>query len=140
MISQKLSSYFNYNSFKTKGLTLLIEHAPCCILSFAAGFIGISALNHNPVLELGFAMGGAIIGEYVGHKFFVKSHTHKGTGLKSFTKRYSVALAFGLASWGVHQALFHEHQDPIEREWQFHHHDHDHKHDHPHFHPYSPVS
>jgi hypothetical protein len=103
-----LRSKFNLSAIKTKGLTLLIEHAPCCILSFAAGFIGISILNHNPILELGFAIGGAIIGEHIGHKYFVKNHTHK-PGWKSKAKRYGASIAFGLASWGVHQAAFHDH-------------------------------
>jgi hypothetical protein len=56
-----LHSHFSLASVKTKGLTLAIEHAPCCLLSFAAGFIGIAALNHNPVIELGFAIGGAFM-------------------------------------------------------------------------------
>lgn len=98
------------SALKTKGLTLLIEHGPCCILSLAAGFIGISAFNHNPALELAFAFGGAIAGEYIGHKLFDKKHTHK-PGWKSKAKRYGLALVFGLASWSVHQAVFHNKED-----------------------------
>ena len=104
---QSLIPHFNLSAIKTKGLTLLIEHAPCCILSFAAGFVGIAAINHNPILELSFALGGALVGEHIGHKYFSKKHEHKG--LASNIKRYSIALAFGIASWGVHQALFHDH-------------------------------
>lgn len=106
---EKLAPYFNLTVLKTKGFTLLIEHAPCCILSFAAGFIGIAALNHNPLLELGFALGGALIGEHIGHKYFSKNHEHKG--IVSNLKRYGLAISFGLASWGVHQTFFHDNHD-----------------------------
>lgn len=102
---------FNLKAIKTKALTLLIEHGPCCILSFAAGFIGLPFLNHNPMVELGFAFGGAIAGEYIGHKYFEKNHTHK-LGWKATVRRYGLSLVFGLASWGVHQVAFHE--DPTE--------------------------
>jgi hypothetical protein len=104
---QSLRLPFSLSAVKTKGLTLAIEHAPCCILSFAAGFIGLPMLTHNPVIELGFAVGGAVAGEHIGHRLFSK-HTH-GSGLGSAVKRYGIALAFGLASWGAHQALFHDH-------------------------------
>lgn len=101
---------FNMSAIKTKGLTLLIEHAPCCLLSLAAGFIGLSAFNHNPVLELGFALGGAVVGEHIGHKYFAKKHTHK-PGWKSQAKRYGLSLLFGLTSWGGHQVAFHDDHD-----------------------------
>jgi hypothetical protein len=105
---------FNINSIKTKGLTLLIEHSPCCLLAFAAGFLGLPLLNHNPAIELGFAVAGAFIGEYIGHNYLFKkscqSHSHD-EGLKGRMKRYGLALAFGLASWGLHQAFLHEPAD-----------------------------
>jgi len=111
----------------------LIEHAPCCILSFAAGFIGLPILNHNPIVELGFAFGGAVAGEYIGHKYFVKNHTHK-PGWKSTVRRYGLSLVFGLASWGVHQAVFHDHahdhthSHALEQQLPAHEcHEHDHK-------------
>lgn len=105
---RKLRTRFNLSAIKTKGLTLLIEHGPCCLLSAAAGFIGVSTFNHNPILELGFALGGAVAGEYLGHKYFAKN-CHHGAGWKSTAKRYGLSLMFGLASWGVHQAVFHDH-------------------------------
>jgi hypothetical protein len=122
-----LKTHFNLRSVKTKGLTLLIEHGPCCILSVAAGFIGLPMLAHNPVLELGFAIGGAFTGEYIGHRLFHrKSEGHKPP--VSRWRRYGVALAFGLASWGIHQAVFHKDAHPHDH--HEHHHHHDHKHDH----------
>lgn len=93
-------------SFKTRGLTLLIEHSPCCILSFAAGLVGISFLNHNPMLELGFALGGAVVGERIGHHIFHKGEHHHH-GWKDTARRYGLSLMFGLASWGVHQQFLH---------------------------------
>ncbi|MCS5596320.1 MAG: hypothetical protein VYC19_11380 [Pseudomonadota bacterium] len=102
-----LRSHFSFASAKSKALTLAIEHAPCCLLSFAAGFVGIAALNHNPLIELGFAIGGAFIGDHVSHRYFNKncqtSQTKWGRA-----KRYSLTLCFGLASWGAHQMLFHD--------------------------------
>lgn len=115
-----LKTHFNLRSLKTKGLTLLIEHLPCCILSVAAGFIGLPLLNHNPVIELGFAIGGAITGEYVGHKYFLK-HKHPETTMHQF-RRYGLSLLFGLASWGLHQKLFHHHHDEDHHHKE--HHDH----------------
>jgi hypothetical protein len=114
---------FNMQSLKTKGLTLLIEHSPCCILSFGAAMIGVPFLRHNPVIELGFAIGGAIVGEHIGHKYFHKhtgahdahGHSHEKEGWRGLCVRYGLALTFGLASWGVHQVYFHDHG---------HHHDH----------------
>lgn len=101
---------FNMASIKTKGVALIIEHAPCCILSVAAGLIGVSSLNHNPVLELGFAVGGAITGEYLGHKYFFKNCQHDSVSDKiAVIKRYGIALSFGLLTWGAHQIIFHDH-------------------------------
>jgi len=42
-----IGAHFNLASLKSKGTALIIEHAPCCILSFAAGSLGVSILNHN---------------------------------------------------------------------------------------------
>ena len=108
--TKNLKNAFNLRSMGTKALTLTIEHAPCCILSFAAGFVGLPLLNHNPTIELGFALGGAVIGEHIGHKLFSKNHSH-GHGWGSKIKRYGLALSFGVASWGVHQTFFHDHQN-----------------------------
>lgn len=101
--SQKRSGFFSLQNLKTKGLSLLIEHSPCCILSFVAGFVGISFLNHNPVIELGFALGGALLGEYIGHKIFHR-HTHCHNNA---LRRYAIALAIGLVSWALHQVFIH---------------------------------
>lgn len=105
---RKLRMQFNLQAVKTKGLTLMIEHAPCCLLSIVGGLVGVSAFNHNPVLELGFALGGAVVGEYIGHKYFAKNCTHK-SDFRTTAKRYGLSLAFGLASWGAHQAFLHDH-------------------------------
>lgn len=105
-----LTQHFNLESFKTKGLTLLIEHAPCCLLSFGAGFIGISVLAHNPILELGFALGGAFLGDHIGHKYFNKDCCKDGKKTNRL-RRYSLAFCFGMASWGAHQLLFHDHSE-----------------------------
>lgn len=103
-----LRSHFSLASIKTKGLTLAIEHSPCCLLSFAAGFIGVAALHHNPLLELGFAIGGALIGDHVAHKYIKKDCVHNHTNWGK-VKRYSLSVCFGLASWGAHQLLLHDH-------------------------------
>lgn len=103
-----LKQHFNARAFKTKSLTLLIEHGPCCILSFAAGLVGLSGLAHNPLLELCFAFAGALGGEYLGHRLFHRGgHDHGGAGSAKTLRRYGLALVFGMASWGVHQAVFH---------------------------------
>ncbi len=122
----KLRQAFNFHGLKSKALALTIEHAPCCILSAAAGFIGIPLLNHNPPIELAFAIVGAFAGEYIGHRWLHPKHQTPDT-LKGAVMRYSIALAIGLAIWGIHQKLFH------------HPHDHEHeKHNHKHEceHPY----
>ena len=113
-----IAAHFNKESLKTKGFTLLLEHSPCCLLIFGAGVLGAySAFNHNPVLEFGFAVGGAIAGEHFGHKWFHKEccidETWRGT-----VKRYSMALCFGVASWGAHQVLLHDHNDTEEHNHQ----------------------
>lgn len=105
-----IQQHFNARTVKTKGLTLLIEHGPCCILSLAAGFVGLPWIAHNPMLELGFAMGGAIIGEYVGHRLF-HTHSHAADSAARTARRYGLSVLFGLASWGVHQVAFHKPHD-----------------------------
>lgn len=103
---------FNGASIKTKALTLLIEHSPCCLLSVAAGFIGIPGMAHNPAIELALAIGGAIIGETVGHRLFhKKSAESRAEGYKKTLRRYGLSCLFGLASWGVHQTLLHKGSD-----------------------------
>ncbi len=106
---------FNLRSISARGLGLAIEHLPCCILTVVAASIGIPFLSHNPVLELGFAVGGAMIGEYVGHKYIFNKHcghsSHQHEGRKDTAKRYAIALAIGLTTWGAHQAFFHKHSD-----------------------------
>lgn len=105
-----LRQHFNLHSVKTKGLTLLIEHGPCCILSFSAGLIGLPGLNHNPVLELGFALGGAVVGEFAGSRLFHK-HAHAHEAMGRTLRRYGLSLLFGVASWGVHQKFMHQDHD-----------------------------
>jgi hypothetical protein len=106
-----LSNHFNWASFKSKSLTLLIEHSPCCLLSFASGFLGVSVLNHNPVLELGFALSGALIGDHIGHKYFNQDCCKDDKKSENKLRRYALALSFGLASWGAHQMFFHDHDE-----------------------------
>lgn len=105
--AETLRRTFNLRSLKTKALTLLIEHGPCCIFSLVAGAVGLPFLNHNPALEMGFALGGAVVGEYIGHRLF---HKHEGGQSHMPTwKRYGLSLMFGVASWGAHQILLHDH-------------------------------
>ncbi len=92
---------------KAQTLALTIEHAPCCLLTAVAASIGLPLLRHNPLIELGFAMGGALIGEFVGHRYILR-HTHCET-VRHVWQRYLIALAIGLITWGLHQILFHEH-------------------------------
>lgn len=107
-----LKPTFNIRSLSARGLGLAIEHLPCCLLTVVAASIGIPFLSHNPALELGFAVGGAMIGEYIGHKYiFNKQCAHGGHGhesRKDTAKRYAIALAIGLTTWGAHQAFFHK--------------------------------
>ena len=105
-----LAGKLTFNRIKKTSLTLTIEHAPCCLLSFGAGFIGIPFMYHNPVLELGFAMGGAMAGEYIGHKYLCRPANEQPFSKKhSIVRRYGLSLIFGVASWGAHQVLFHDH-------------------------------
>lgn len=97
--------------FRRRGVALVLEHMPCCILSFVAGFVGVSVLHHNPVLELGFAIGGALVGEKLAHKFFLTQENcpcddnHNSDNYK--IKGYSLAIAIGVSSWAIHQVLVH---------------------------------
>lgn len=105
---------FNLRSVSARGLGLAIEHLPCCLLTVAASMIGIPFLSHNAALELGFAIGGALIGEYVGHKYFFKKSCGDGTHTHSHTaRRYAIALAIGLATWGAHQVFLHHDHDSV---------------------------
>ncbi len=100
-----LRKHFNVRALTIKGATLLAKEIPCVALAGAAGFIGIPGLSHNPVLELGIALGGAVAGEYVGGKIF-KSCVHE-KGWKAQARRYGLSLVFGVATWGLHQKLLH---------------------------------
>lgn len=106
---------FNLRSLSARGLGLAIEHLPCCILTVVAASIGIPFLSHNPLLELGFAVGGAMIGEYVGHKYIFNKHCghggHSHESRNAVAKRYAIALAIGLTTWGAHQLFFHKQTD-----------------------------
>lgn len=106
--TSRLPAAFNMKNMKKKSIAFLIEHSPCCILSFAAGFIGLPMLAHNPPIELCFAIFGAIIGEYIGHRIFHKhdSCSHDACA-RAVIRRYGLSLLIGLASWGAHQTLFH---------------------------------
>lgn len=128
---QHINVKFNASALKTKGLSLLIGHGPCCGLSFVAGLMAIPGFSHNPLIELCFALGGAAAGEYVGHKYFVKEHAHK-SGWKPTAKRYGLSLLFGLAAWGVHQAVFHNHDHDHDHATEHHQHTTDKCHDHDH--------
>lgn len=99
---------FDRRHLPAKGLALLIEHLPCCILSMVAASIGLPFMRHNPVIELGFAVFGAIFGEWIGHKYFLKNHTHDH-GLRATFMRYGFALSLGLTTWWLHQIFFHHH-------------------------------
>ena len=97
-------------ALKQSGLTLVIEHSPCCLLAFVAGFIGISFLYHNPVLELGFAMGGAVIGKRIGQKYFQTQccdDTRPLPYIGLTVKDCGFAFVFGGISWALHQILVH---------------------------------
>lgn len=97
--------------FRRRSVPLIIEHLPCCVLSFLAGFVGVAFLHHNPVLELAFAIGGALIGEKLAHKFFLTQENcpcddnHSSSKYK--LKGYALAITIGVISWGIHQIFFH---------------------------------
>lgn len=103
-------------NFRNKAITQVIEHLPCCLLSAGAGLIGLSALNHNPMLELGFALGGAIAGEHIGHNLAKKFNWEHDCGgplaskkIIGIPKDYLIAISIGLITWGGHQVFFHDH-------------------------------
>ena len=90
-----------------RALALIIEHTPCCLLTILAASIGLPLLRHNPLIEFGFAIGGALVGEYIGHRYILR-HTHPETPAHK-RQRYMIALAIGLTTWAIHQILFHQH-------------------------------
>ncbi|MES2729627.1 MAG: hypothetical protein V4621_05970 [Pseudomonadota bacterium] len=92
---------------KSRSLALLIEHMPCCLLTAVAASVGLPLLRHNPPLEFAFAIGGAMIGEFIGHRYILQ-HDHPETKAHR-GQRYMIALAIGLITWGLHQLLFHKH-------------------------------
>ncbi len=108
---KSLSRIFNWHGMSGKAIALVLEHLPCCLLSIGAAAVGIPFLNHNTYLELGFAIGGAIAGEYIGHKYIFKKHCD-GHAATPAGRRYAIALAIGLTTWGAHQVFLHE---PAER-------------------------
>lgn len=107
-----LPASFSARNLKSKSIAFLIEHSPCCLLSFAAGFVGLPMLYHNPRIELAFAIVGAVLGEYLGHRWFHKDGScHHETCIRGVMRRYAFSLLIGLASWGLHQKLFHHAHD-----------------------------
>lgn len=107
-----LPAALNWRQVKTKSIAFIIEHSPCCLLSFAAGFIGLPMLYHNPRIELAFAIFGAVFGEWLGHRLFHKHDScHHDTCIRGTLRRYAISLLIGLASWGLHQQLFHHRHD-----------------------------
>lgn len=117
---RRLRSIFNWHGMSGKAIALVLEHLPCCLLSVAAAAVGIPFLNHNTLLELGFAIGGAIAGEYIGHKYIFKKYCADHTA-EPAARRYAIALAIGLTTWGAHQIFLHE---PAERHASAHDHGH----------------
>lgn len=93
----------------TRGVTLVASHIPCCGVAFGMAATGM-AVTHNPTIELALAVGGAIAGDEIGHRIF-KAKCCVENGTKSLIKRYGIAACIGVASWGVHQAYFHDHDD-----------------------------
>lgn len=98
---------FDRRHLPAKSLALLIEHAPCCLLSVAAASLGLPFFNHNPVLEFAFALAGAVAGEWIGHRFILKAHLHSHP--HGLLRRYGLALGIGLATWALHQVFVHGH-------------------------------
>ena len=107
-----------------KTAAVAIEHLPCCGISFATGFLPhaslfgmqLHALNHNPGLEFGMMVAAAVGCEYAfNHRFCrnAKAITGASPHFKKHdtAKRYALALSIGLASWGIHQKLFHHHHE-----------------------------
>ena len=107
MKPSNLRAVFNWESIKSKGLSLFIKEVPCLGLSFASA-LGVSNFNHDPCVELAVAIGVAIGFEYIEHKYFPQIQPLiSGFGPLSIAKRYGLALAIGVAGWGLHQAAFH---------------------------------
>lgn len=97
-------------ALKQGAVTLIIEHSPCCLLAFVAGFAGIAFLNHNPLIELGFALGGALIGKKIGQRYFHAICCSNAENLPFIgltARQVMIALSIGLLSWGAHQMLVH---------------------------------
>jgi hypothetical protein len=105
-----VKSKMSLPAFKQGALTLLIEHSPCCLLAFFAGFVGIAFLYHNPLIELGFALGGALIGKKIGQRYFHStccSDTDNIPFIGLTGRQVMIALLIGLLSWSAHQGLVH---------------------------------
>ena len=111
----------------------LLKEIPCLAFSSAATVFGIPFINHNPGLELATSLTTAVGIEYLSHKAphllpkFMRPKDASAPEKTEAEKKalglplhaWGMALAFSLASWGIHQEVFHDHG-----------HDHGHHHKH----------
>lgn len=93
--------------------------------TFTGSLLGLPFLQHNIALEFGLIISTAVASEAIGHKIF--ECTKEKESKLAVMKRYGISLAFGLATWPIHHAIFHTHDDGNHD----HHHEHEH-HDHHH--------
>lgn len=100
---------FNLQSLKSVGLRLLVKEMPCLGLSLISA-VTISSFSHDPRLEIAVALGVAVGFEHIEHKYFPHiKPLISGTGLVAMVKRYGLAIGIGLAAWGLHHTLLHDH-------------------------------
>ena len=108
-----------WHSVRKNIFTTFLKEMPCLTLAIVGATVGMGFLSHNPVIEFGIAIVGAIVGETIAHKIFKPSchdrhncatHAHK-SWRDEMVKRYGLALLFGVLTWGVHQYVLHENND-----------------------------
>lgn len=109
----------NWHVIRKNVFTTVLKEAPCLGLAVVGATIGMGILAHNPRIELGIAILGAIVGETIAHKILKPSCHDRHDCSKhapqswrhEMVKRYSLALIFGILTWGGHQYLLHDTQD-----------------------------
>lgn len=113
-----LTRHFTLSNMRRYGVPFMIQHAFCCFLPILGAVLGASIPGvHNPFLELGLALGGAVLGVQIDkalhHKNLHDCECHEeGEKVKQnpfmrLLKTYGLPLIFAFGVWAIHIAVFH---------------------------------